>query len=67
MKRFAVVVLGSLLVVAVSCKKEYTCECEVAYVGKKIYDFGKEKKKNAEAACSDIERSSYGRATCSLK
>lgn len=56
MKKFIpVVAVAALAMMFTSCKKDYKCTCTVTAAGSSTsatYDLGKQKKKDAEAACS---------------
>ena len=57
-------------VIAMSCKKNYTCECTgIPYVGTRTYDLGKLSKKNAQTSCDDIFKhlTSNQSVTCGIK
>lgn len=71
MKKIAPIVALALLAVSfTSCKKDYKCTCSVTVSGvttSATTDLGKQKKKDAEAACSAKATSVAGVTyTCKL-
>jgi hypothetical protein len=54
-KLFPVAAVAALAMMFTSCKKDYKCTCTASYLGtttSSTVDLGKQKKKDAEAACS---------------
>ena len=63
-KLFPVAAVAALALMFTSCKKNYTCECDIAGTPK-TWELGKQKKKDAEAACKNLQVTST--VTCKLK
>lgn len=62
--------LGLMLVLFVSCRKEYTCTCYVDNVKQYEYNYEEEKKRFAEDLCKDQEAAfqiEESKARCELE